>query len=62
VRNSRDTNSFPNNSAPNGTDGVASFQLPYPDPDNDGETWYGVYISAEGKARNEPQPDDLRDR
>jgi hypothetical protein len=33
----------------NGTDGVASFQLPDPDPDNDGETWYGVYIRPQGK-------------
>jgi hypothetical protein len=33
----------------NGTDGVASFQLPDPDPDNDGETWYGVYIRPKGK-------------
>ena len=32
----------------NGTDGVASFQLPDPDPDNDGETWYGVYIRPKG--------------
>jgi len=33
----------------NGTDGVAKFQLPDPDPDNDGETWYGVYIRPKGK-------------
>lgn len=33
----------------NGTDGTASFQLPDPDPDNDGETWYGVYVRAKGK-------------
>lgn len=33
----------------NGTDGVASFQLPDPDPDNNGETWYGVYIRPKGK-------------
>lgn len=33
----------------NGTDGTASFQLPDPDPDNDGETWYGVYVRPKGK-------------
>lgn len=33
----------------NGTDGVARFQLPDPDPDNNGETWYGVYIRPKGK-------------
>ena len=33
----------------NGTDGAASFQLPDPDPDNDGETWYGVYVRPKGK-------------
>lgn len=33
----------------NGTDGVAKFQLPDPDPDNNGETWYGVYIRPKGK-------------
>ena len=33
----------------NGTDGVASFQLPDPDPDGNGETWYGVYVRPKGK-------------
>ncbi len=33
----------------NGTDGKASFQLPNPDPDNDGTTWYSVYARALGK-------------
>jgi hypothetical protein len=33
----------------NGTDGSASFQLPSPDPDNDGETEYSVYVRALGK-------------
>lgn len=33
----------------NGTDGAASFQLPDPDPDNNGETWYGVFIRLKGK-------------
>jgi len=33
----------------NGTDGVAKFQLPDPDPDNNGETEYGVYIRPKGK-------------
>lgn len=32
-----------------GTDGTAAFQLPDPDPDNDGETWYGVYVRPKGK-------------
>jgi hypothetical protein len=32
-----------------GTDGTAAFQLPDPDPDNDGTTWYGVYIRPKGK-------------
>ena len=33
----------------NGTDGKASFQLPNPDPDNDGTTLYSVYARALGK-------------
>lgn len=33
----------------NGTDGVASFQLPNPDPDLDGTTSYSVYVRALGK-------------
>lgn len=33
----------------NGTDGSASFQLPNPDPDNDGVTDYSVYARALGK-------------
>jgi hypothetical protein len=33
----------------NGTDGRAEFQLPSPDPDNDGETEYSVYVRALGK-------------
>jgi hypothetical protein len=33
----------------NGTDGVAAFQLPNPDPDNDGKTTYSVYARALGK-------------
>ena len=33
----------------NGTDGVASFQLPNPDPDGDGTTVYSVYARALGK-------------
>jgi hypothetical protein len=33
----------------NGTDGTASFQLPNPDPDADGTTWYSVYVRALGK-------------
>ena len=33
----------------NGTDGSAAFQLPNPDPDDDGVTWYGVYIRTKGK-------------
>jgi hypothetical protein len=33
----------------NGTDGTASFQLPNPDPDGDGITWYSVYARALGK-------------
>ena len=33
----------------NGTDGEASFQLPSPDPDNDGVTEYSVYARALGK-------------
>jgi hypothetical protein len=32
----------------NGTDGSASFQLPNPDPDNDGVTEYSVYARALG--------------
>lgn len=33
----------------NGTDGVASFSLPHPDPDGDGVTAYSVYVRALGK-------------
>jgi hypothetical protein len=33
----------------NGTDGSAAFQLPNPDPDNDGTTTYSVYARALGK-------------
>lgn len=33
----------------NGTDGVAAFQLPNPDPDNDGTTVYSVFARALGK-------------
>lgn len=33
----------------NGTDGVAEFQLPNPDPDNDGVTEYSVFARALGK-------------
>jgi hypothetical protein len=33
----------------NGTDGTARFQLPNPDPDNTGTTWYSVYARALGK-------------
>lgn len=33
----------------NGTDGVASFQLPNPDPDGDGTTTYSVWARALGK-------------
>ena len=33
----------------NGTDGSAAFQLPSPDPDNNGETEYSVYVRALGK-------------
>ena len=33
----------------NGTDGVAAFQLPIPDPDGDGVTAYSVYARALGK-------------
>ena len=33
----------------NGTDGKAAFQLPNPDPDNDGVTAYSVYARALGK-------------
>lgn len=33
----------------NGTDGTAAFQLPNPDPDNDGTTAYSVYARALGK-------------
>lgn len=32
----------------NGTDGKASFQLPHPDPDGDGETLYSVWVRALG--------------
>lgn len=34
----------------NGTDGSASFQLPNPDPDNDGITEYSVWARALGKS------------
>jgi hypothetical protein len=33
----------------NGTDGQAAFQLPNPDPDNDGVTQYSVFARALGK-------------
>lgn len=33
----------------NGTDGLAAFQLPNPDPDGDGTTYYSVYVRALGK-------------
>lgn len=33
----------------NGTDGLAKFQLPNPDPDNSGITTYSVYARALGK-------------
>lgn len=33
----------------NGTDGVAAFRLPNPDPDGDGATSYSVYVRALGK-------------
>ncbi|MGH2838274.1 MAG: hypothetical protein ACRDJY_08005 [Thermoleophilaceae bacterium] len=33
----------------NGTDGLAAFQLPNPDPDGDGTTAYSVYVRALGK-------------
>jgi hypothetical protein len=33
----------------NGTDGAAAFQLPNPDPDNDGTTTYSVFARALGK-------------
>jgi len=33
----------------NGTDGKASFQLPNPDPENDGYTTYSVWVRALGK-------------
>lgn len=33
----------------NGTDGTARFQLPNPDPDNDGTTRYSVYARALGR-------------
>jgi len=38
----------------NGTDGSAAFQLPNPDPDNDGTTWYSVYARALGTPKNSP--------
>lgn len=34
---------------PDATDGKATFQLPNPDPENDGVTWYSVYARALGK-------------
>ncbi|HEU5303980.1 MAG TPA: hypothetical protein VFU40_04995 [Gemmatimonadales bacterium] len=33
----------------NGTDGIAGFQLPNPDPDLNGTTSYSVYVRARGK-------------
>lgn len=33
----------------NGTDGVAEFQLPNPDPNNTGTSWYSVYARELGK-------------
>jgi len=33
----------------NATDGPAAFQLPNPDPDNDGKTTYSVWVRALGK-------------
>jgi hypothetical protein len=33
----------------NGTDGVAGFRLPNPDPDGDGTTSYSVYVRALGR-------------
>lgn len=33
----------------NGTDGTAAFQLPNPDPDNDGYTSYSAYVRGLGK-------------
>lgn len=33
----------------NGTGGTASFQLPDPDRDGDGQTWYGIYVRTKGK-------------
>jgi hypothetical protein len=33
----------------NGTDGSAAFQLPNPDPDNDGETEFSVFVRALGQ-------------
>ena len=38
---------------PNGTDGTAAFQLPDPDPEDDGITWYGVYLRPKGKPGTE---------
>ncbi|MEK2645838.1 hypothetical protein [Bdellovibrio sp. BCCA] len=37
----------------NGTDGAAKFQLPNPDPDNDGITNYSVFVRALGKPGGE---------
>lgn len=37
----------------NGTDGEAKFQLPNPDPDNDGTTDYSVFARALGKPNGE---------
>ncbi|WP_374029938.1 hypothetical protein [Bdellovibrio bacteriovorus] len=37
----------------NGTDGTAAFQLPNPDPDNDGTTRYSVFARALGKPGGE---------
>lgn len=33
----------------NATDGYGLFQLPDPDPDDDGETWYGMFVRTLGK-------------
>jgi hypothetical protein len=38
-----------------GTDGEAAFQLPNPDPDNDGTTEYSVYARALGKPNGQAE-------
>jgi hypothetical protein len=43
----------------NGTDGVAAFQLPNPDPTNSGTTTYSVWARA-WKARRIFEHEDLR--